>query len=404
MTLKDQSIRYRSGSIVFMVCMLINLFVVCSTDAMIEYIDIPHVVLRILPLYLILAIMAVYLLWAFARTGDLFQVDAVCVLLLVRIIVNAIPALYVEQSGHYDSNLIISGVCLLVYAIGLNFTHDQRSVQWAIRIFFIVICVQTVVESMIGQYNFFDYVYDYKHDLSLPIGSSNAIATKVVPCFAFLLCQEKKERYRILLLATALLTVALTKSRSGVIMVMAAFGMVMAWKDRISVKNTVKVGALLAVIAAAFLMFMMVTDLGGYIFSSSSSTVNGRIELWKNGLRVFAEHPLFGQSMSDAVYSANPHNIIIQIMMRSGVVGLLLFGLLLVVPLSDIKDKTDDDFIRGSVCFCLCMLGQNMVEIVLFAYVHDMMFWFIMGSMMARAGDLRDKAAATSVPQRGIQA
>ena len=70
--------------------------------------------------------------------------------------------------------------------------------------------------------------------------------------------------------------------------------------------------------------------------------------------------------------------------MAFGLVGLLLFCVLMFFVFKSFCGYSADLFVRGSVCFLLCVLMEGLGEIVLYSYISDFMLWFILGATMSR--------------------
>jgi O-antigen ligase len=280
-------------------------------------------------------------------------------------------------------------LCFAVYLIALNSTEDSTFVYKIIKLIFIIICIQVIIEAFMGTQSFFGDTYFYKHDMTIPIGNSNAIASKIIALFAFLKCVEKDKKSKVMYLFLLLVAVALTKSRGGVLTALASIGLVFFWKGKVSTKNIIKLVAALLLIGVGFYFFKEFSSIGEFIFSASTSTVTGREGLWRNGLRIFCYHPLFGNGFSDLVVNNNPHNFIIDTLMRSGIAGIILMISIVGGFIYKVKNYTTDNYVRGCICFALCLLAQGLVEIVLFSYVHDMMLWFVLGTMCCRVNQLK---------------
>jgi O-antigen ligase len=69
-----------------------------------------------------------------------------------------------------------------------------------------------------------------------------------------------------------------------------------------------------------------------------AGNLGGRVGIWKDGLLIFRDHPLFGIGagafqtglLEMRGYDASPHNLFLSIMVSQGLIGLLLFLLILV--------------------------------------------------------------------------
>ena len=51
-----------------------------------------------------------------------------------------------------------------------------------------------------------------------------------------------------------------------------------------------------------------------------------------------------------------------------------------------------DKYVMAGVCFLVCMMCHSLVEIVLFSYNYDMIFWFVLGGTVSRAAFVKAQA------------
>lgn len=56
-----------------------------------------------------------------------------------------------------------------------------------------------------------------------------------------------------------------------------------------------------------------------------------RVEFWKDGIRQFAEHPFFGNSLQSEYALFHPHNIFIEILISTGLLGFIPFFIFIVI-------------------------------------------------------------------------
>lgn len=377
----------KGAAIYFMLCMFVSLFFTYSGSDQNEFIDFPHVVIRILPLYLDIFITFVF--FVFLLFDKKSKVDIIAFLLFCRFLLHCIPVYYAGMTSHFMMNFIVSVLCICVYLIHLNYNDSGNFLIDVFKVFFLILCFQIGVESFISANSFFDDVYFYKVDMALPIGSSNSLAAKLVPVFAILFMVERKNALKFLLLALAMFAVALTKSRSGVFGLLFVLIIALSWRGTFSVKEFLKIIFIALVVISVSSFFLMNSDIGMLVFSDSDSTLIERNRLLQNGLDLFWDHPFFGNGFYYFDMADNPHNWILDILMRSGLAGLALMLIIFAKIWFEVKDFLRDDIVRGCLVALLCMLWQGLAEIVLFGYIQDILMWSIVGLMIARVGYLK---------------
>jgi O-antigen ligase len=100
--------------------------------------------------------------------------------------------------------------------------------------------------------------------------------------------------------------------------------------------------AILVVLAYAFYALLPVVQplksfqrLGTTAVEATQGDLNGRLEQWRQGLDSFAEHPLLGvgSNMYRSVNSLGKeaHNSFVSVLVELGLIGLVLFGIVLVI-------------------------------------------------------------------------
>lgn len=380
----------KGSAIYFLLCMFVFSFFVYSGNIKREFIDFPHFVINTLPIYFVLAIDFFFVVALFFSKKN--QIDFIAILLAIRLILHLFSIKNGEISPFFGINFTTSLLCLCTYLIALN---QSKSYSFLIKIFclfFIVLTVQIFFEAVLGTESFWGNVYLYKHDLTLPIGSSNALASKIIPFYAILYSVFQKKTYHVILTVLSLIIVVLTKSRGGFFDLLLVFIFLKSWEGLTSIRFVFRS------IIIASLLFVMVFlsytsfDSSMLLFSDSDSTIVGRLGLWENGINIFKDNILFGVGFYEGYLANNPHNFVIDILMRSGIVGLFVFLLIFCSIFFNVKPFFKDSYVRGCTIALFCMMWQGLVEVVLFSYIHDVIMWVIVGSMISRVNDLKNGA------------
>ncbi|SHH27792.1 O-antigen ligase [Fibrobacter sp. UWH9] len=380
-------LKKNSASCYFLLCMLVFMFCSFSGNELNTYIDFPHVELGVLPINIIFFITFVFCSGIFFKQTKL---DFIVFLLFARLLLHLIPIYYVGVSSHFSVNFLTSILCLLVYIIVLNCNGNFKNYICTINFVFVILCVQIILEFVMGETSYFGNVYFYKHDMTLPVGASNALASKVVPMFALLFVNFKSKAVKLLYALLALVVVCLTKSRGGILDLMLVIIVILAWQGYFSIKSIFKFiisTCLIGFIAAYGILF---SEWGSFVFSDSDETVVGRYALFMQGLTLFSEHPFFGNGFYYFDFAQNPHNWVLDVLMRSGLAGFFLVSVILCCIWRNIKNFLNDPVVRGCLIAVLCMLWQGLVEIVLFTHIHDFLMWSILGLMMSRVDYLKN--------------
>lgn len=355
-----------------------------------EYIDIPHIVLNQVTPTTIVCVLGMALV-IFRMVVGKFRIDLITILLVTRVILAIIPAIYIKELPEFYGNLETTILCVIVYFIALNCIENTTKMKTAVLAMFLWIAMQVMMEAYLGPVSYFADTYYYKNNLVIPIGGSNAIASKIVPMFAYTYCVYKNKASRIMLAVILFATLGITKSRSGILAGIVILSLVMVWKENINIKKLLKFVVILLMIGIIAFLVIQNTEIGQYAFYNNSSTILNRIELLSKAFGCFVDYPVFGTSFLTQAIEYNPHNWIVSIIARGGIVGALLAFAIIILILNDLRNKYDSDVIKGSMCFVIAMLVQGLAEIILFTSTHDFLFWFMIGLAMHEANIYQEK-------------
>jgi len=369
----------KGGTICFMLCMLVFLFVTNSFDVKDAFIDSPHIVF---PFYVIFIILAILSFFAFFLLIDKsVKVDFVCFLLFIRLIVHFIPIYGIGITPHFAINFITSVICLIVYLIMYNLTKEKKFFIDVVCVFYFVFAIQIIVEFLLSPVTLTSFSMNFKSEIATPMGSSNALAAKLVPFFAFVFC-NCKNKGKLCSVLLALFAVIATRSRTGCANFVIITYMLLVWNGRFSKKliaNFLGIGFLFVIILYYFLFYYGFLDKIFYTELSSSET---RFLFWRDALDIFFAHPITGVGFYYDVLAKNPHNVILDILMRSGLIGLVILVSVSLSILKNVRGKLNDDYVRGCFMGIVAFFFHGLFEIVFFSYIADFMIWTLIGAMM----------------------
>lgn len=183
--------------------------------------------------------------------------------------------------------------------------------------------------------------------LTSVVGGPNELGGLITALLPFLIAAFRSTRgflLRIpllLIFPLALAAVVVTGSRSGMLK-LVFIGAYYVFQSRYKMLSALGIAALAAVLWVAmpvqyqqrYLTVMTFAE-GGELDASNEI----RVEVWKAGLRMFADHPVLGVGAGQfstaygTVYSGrahgawfNPHNLLLQVACELGIIGLILFG------------------------------------------------------------------------------
>lgn len=249
-------------------------------------------------------------------------------------------------------------------------------------------------------------------DIRLFIGNSNYVAAfyvVLIPlCFGMLL-RRGLSRFRkiaygsiLTLLVTCLF---LTGSRGGVVAFVLGS---LFWLLRIKNWRTARNISLSVGVLAAIIMLNPSTQVvwHGLKTMNKSASVLSRIGTWQESLRIFQDNPIFGIGLGNmhyyvqnfmVKYTGNfslvkSHNIILELLVESGVIGLALFMAVVVMVLKEqigvIRNEKDDSrrLLYGSVLIAnISALLHAMFEPTILTYLFGVFYWILIGLTTRKA-------------------
>lgn len=369
----------KGGAVYFGISMLVFLFIVDAGEVKNQFIDIPHIESPILPLYFVIALtlLFLFLLISLKKT----KIDSISILLLCPIIIHLTNSIYMGISDQFYVHMATSILSFCVYLITINMNDEVSYLEKAFFLFFVILFVQIVAEANLSGPS--KTIYSYKHDMCIPIGASNALSSKILPYFAFLFCVINDKYKKFLLCIAIFWAITLTRSRGGFIDLFVILLILFAIKGKKSFFKVCFFVVASISLVAIFYGFWN-SELGSQIFVKNDSTVIGRFGLWEKGLELFCQHPILGNGFYYGTLATNPHNVIVDILMRSGTAGLILFVSIAITLWLKIKGQIANKYIQGGAVALLALFFHGLEEIVFFSYVHEIIIMTFVGYLVKK--------------------
>lgn len=141
----------------------------------------------------------------------------------------------------------------------------------------------------------------------------------------------------------ALMGISLSATRLALVATIP--GIVFGLASLTQVKLSARITIFLFLIIAAYYLLPLIPQesiqrLGTTGTEISSGDLNGRVELWRQGIAAFEEHPLLGvgSNMYRSVNTENKvaHNSFISVLVELGLVGIVLFGIILATAIRQV--------------------------------------------------------------------
>lgn len=323
------------------------------------------------------------------------KVDIISILLFIRIIFSIIPLLY-KEAPSFMGNFMIQIIDLLSYFIAINYIDTQKRFIKILKIATFIIAIQVIVTAI---FNISIVPYEnisYKSFMLVPFGGSNFISVIILPILsAEIICMDYKKNSMKNSIYILVLTIAifLTKSRTGIILLS---GVYIVSLTKIFIKGGKTVKCIATLISGTIFIVVLIcisnnaiVDLKN-IFSGFSSVVesggilnkisSGRIDLFKEYINQFIYSPIWGNGCIYELGISRSHNLIIDILYQSGIIGMLT--LLVTIYYYEIKTKKYryDTNIKYMRIIILIFFINSMIEIsILNSVIIDYIVFSILG-------------------------
>lgn len=323
------------------------------------------------------------------------KVDIISSLLFIRLIFSIIPLLY-KEAPSFIGNFMIQIIDLMSYLIAINYLGSQEKFLKIFRISAFIIAIQVIFTAIFNMSIVPYKSMSYKSFMLIPFGGSNFIGTIILPILSAEIISLNYKKNKIensIYILVLTIGILLTKSRTCMILLSAVY--IVAFAKFFSKDGKYnKLIAILITITLIIIGFIFINDsLILYlknIFSGFSSIVesggflnritSGRIDLYKEYIGKFIHSPVWGNGCIYDLGISRSHNLIIDILYQSGIVGILF--LIMIVYYYKIKTKKykDDINIRYMKIVLFIFFINSMSEIsILNSVIIDYIVFSILG-------------------------
>jgi|GEM_PF-7077284 len=326
-----------------------------------------------------------------------YKVDIIFVMLMARFAFLLIPFLYFEGNstlyfGSVATNLVI-GLIYIVYREMDKWVPNGLKVILA---FGLIISIETIITLIFGDYSWNDSFF--KFVFGIPLGKSNYIGCFILPILGLLLfdiIEIKNIILKYLFLVIMITAIIIIKSRGTWLIL---FFLLVVYYYKIMKTHSVKkiymnIFIVIVLIIVLFnckviLDFLSSILLGNFNSLSSSqygffdrltslrSTVNSK------AFFKFLEHPLVGCGPVYLDLDYRAHNIFLDCLYQSGLIGFFLyFGAIVAIFFKTTKNKLTNKGKNIRIILSLMIL-QAMIEPSLLMLPIDFLFWLLVCLML----------------------
>lgn len=306
--------------------------------------------------------------------------DWVTLILFFRFVLGLIPMLYIDIPQSYFGNLVTSAFPFLIYFVMSNIRVNQKVINDIFLLTGIIIAVQCLYAFyLIGAYGYANYLdLFYKKYIVIPVGASNNIAACILPLLIMGNLTIKKKSCNILYTILLCVAIIITKSRTGMILATAFFGV------RLFIRRNRKIklwhfvfviiffiiGTILLISSSKSILNLLIKLFSGFSSSGDGldSLLSGRLSVFSNVFGAIKLHPIFGNGVSYEIFdNLRTHNAFLTVLYEHGIFGLMFFISFLFLSLKRVhKYKKVNDINYAFSIAIIFIFINSMVEETLF--------------------------------------
>lgn len=346
---------------------LLFAFFASETSYMVQNIIVPYVKYSPIYIHLALTICVVFLI-LYQTVNRKISIDPIAMLLFARLGISIIPAIYIEAASNTLGRVTVPLITLLAYFIGRQYKGNIRSIINANAIFVLILAIQTfyTVKHMVVP----NIIY-YEQYVKIPLASSNVIAAFITPCIFLIFIGYMRNSIMKYIMVCTLFSAVIVSTSKGAFLVLAATAFIYF----VFLNN--KIDIRIKIISAVFLLMSAIV-LYALLNKSLSDFTHQRSDLILDDIKLWTDHIFIGNGMVYEGRGAGSHNIVIDLLVQNGLIGLISY----VVPLVIVFKQLFKNRIKSSLCiglFLVAALLYSLIETSYFSYSNDMIFWFMAG-------------------------
>jgi O-antigen ligase len=218
--------------------------------------------------------------------------------------------------------------------------RDYKVIKWSLLISGLLLSVVTLVyyRGLIGSVGRISQAVSREENYISPLALSYCGTLSIGIGISYLM-QTKISRWSKLLVFTfilfSLVPFFLGASRGSIFALFLPFVIMFFSRGNAVANIRLLIIMLLAAAAGVYLSELFGSSLIGRFTSMKADIAQGnesaiRLEMWKAALLQFADNPILGDALEVSAFRFYPHNIVLEVLMSTGIVGFIPFVALLI--------------------------------------------------------------------------
>lgn len=353
-----------------------------ENSAVYKNIIIPHINMNITIALAILSFSAIIACIILKKN----KIDLITLLLIFRIPLYCIPIIYI--TGEFKIGVFYAIFqCVFSYYIGYNSKERFNSIVKILFLYSIAIAIEEFYVLFANNISIFSS--NLKWYMVLPMGKSNYISCILLPVYV-LVSRFHNDNKIFCFLYTMFIFLAILASGSKLALLLFIFYIIyQGFKKFISTKYFKKKKVLLGLLEFIIIILLIITLSSKYYNGflsiimkfTNNNIFENRLLVYKDIFNLILEHIFFGRSayMYKAFDAVKAHNFILESLIQTGLIGTILFGIILVNVFKRIKNISDSKIKYAIIGFIIIYLIQGLAEPNLFGAASDAFFWVMIG-------------------------
>jgi O-antigen ligase len=319
------------------------------------------------------------------------KLDGIFFLLLFKCIydfINSFVLNHVVIEYHW-TRWFQTNIAFIIYFIATNLYIDPIKCLRRFQLFTAIISIQVIHVAILNR----DLAYfTFKNAMRIPFASSNVIASVLVAgIISLIILKEMRPINRIILFTIYFIGLMLTYSRGAIVVL----DFILLWRI-LKIDNPIKrirfiiLWSIVNIAGVAVVLNNAALQIyfGGKLGTGSLNDLStNRFGVWEYALDEFKKNPLLGRGVyydqTQFVGSTGMHNIILELLSESGIVGLsvYMYTLFLLVKKSSIKAVIEQHRTEIFALFgvIVAFFVNSLEEVCYFNYIYDVLFWLFAG-------------------------
>lgn len=342
-------------------------------------------------LLLIISIAALITLGLMSRLKA-FKINSVLFFLIAKTVLDILPVfqgkIVPDATFWYHYSMV--PFMPIIYVIYSNYYGKIQIILRLLIVFCIIIVFQEVLTAIFNGFSFESN--EFKNFLRIPMAHSNIIAVFLLAILILYIKNHTIKIESLIIISILLFGILLTKSR-GAILFLLGWICVMMYQKKY---EHISVNAIFFLISLALIFSLIIIfspDVQMILFETSisdpyfwSKATSGRTDLFLLALMQIIMNPWLGSGIGVTEYNigyevvnTGVHNIVLDYIVQSGIIGLLLYSIAIYNVFLNKSDLNNNKINKAINLSVIVILAYSMMEVCYFNYSCIFLFWMLCG-------------------------